>query len=100
MSNTSRRACLKSIGLFAALPFIGALALSRSADGHSLRQVRQTSRRTSRRTTRRVVRRRVYTLPARYRTVVRAGTTYYVVGTVYYVKQMEAGKVVYVETTV
>jgi len=63
-------------------------------------QVRRTSRRVSRRTTRRVAARKMWVLPARYTTVVRTGTTYYVCGGVYYVQQMEAGKIVYVEVQV
>ena len=81
---------------FAAVPAQAYVA----ARAGSLSQVRQVSRRTSRRTSRRVVRRRMYAMPPAHTTVVRAGTTYYVSGGVYYVQQMEAGKVVYVEVTV
>ena len=66
----------------------------------SLSTVRRVSRRTSRRTTARVARRRMYSMPASCTTVVVTGTTYYVNGGIYYVKQIEAGKVVYMETQV
>jgi hypothetical protein len=42
----------------------------------------------------------MYAMPSGYTTVVRSGTTYYVSGGVYYVQQMEAGKVVYVEVNI
>jgi hypothetical protein len=84
------------------LKAIAAIALSvavfavEPVHGYTLGQVR----RVSRRTTRRVTRRRLLTLPGGYTTVVRAGTTYYVSGGVYYVQQMDAGNAVYVEVDV
>jgi hypothetical protein len=69
------------------------------ASAHTLGQVRRVSRRTGRRTTRRVAARRLFALPVGYTTVVRAGTTYYVSGGVYYVQRMDAGTTVYVEVS-
>ena len=93
--------------LLSMLIIISAFAVSASArSAHlaarpgSLQQVRSASRHTARRTTRRVARRRIYAMPSGYTTVVRTGTTYYVSGGVYYVQEMEAGKVVYVEVNI
>ena len=57
------------------------------------------ARGTARRTTRRTMR-RLTVLPAGYRTAVVAGTTYYVVNSVYYKPYYEGSQVVYVEVEV
>ncbi|QDG53824.1 hypothetical protein FIV42_24685 [Persicimonas caeni] len=61
-------------------------------------EARRVSRRTARRTSRRTTARQnyLYSLPAGYDTVVRAGTTYYVAGGTYYRPVHVDGQVAYV----
>jgi hypothetical protein len=95
-----RRIVTVALFLLFTLAAVPAQAVHLAAKPGSLQQVRSASRRTARRTTRRVARRRIYSMPSGYTTVVRTGTTYYVSGGVYYVQEMEAGKVVYVEVNI